>query len=101
MPFVAIHKETGERVDITELEDPRAELKSGEYVCQLCGAPLLIKAGLIVIAHFAHYAGECQSDYKAHPESPEHRFAKHELKRILKAQFAGHSEATIQLEVPI
>jgi hypothetical protein len=69
MPFIAIRKETRERIDITTIANPRAVLKSGECLCQLCGAPMIVKAGLVRQHHFAHI-GQCSSDYQSHPESP-------------------------------
>ena len=75
MPFVALHRETRERIDITRIENPRVVLKSGNCICQLCDSPMIIKAGQIMRAHFAHNAA-CPSDYASHPESPEHREAK-------------------------
>lgn len=75
MPFVALRKDTQERIDITKIEKPYLELKSGDCVCQLCGEPLIVRCGLIRQAHFAHYSA-CVSEYKFHPESPEHMAGK-------------------------
>jgi len=100
MPFVAKHKETGERIDITRIENPRAVLRSGDCVCQLCGEPMIIKAGLIVSPHFAHYA-RCESDYRFQPETAEHRRAKRELAEKLRETFAEYTDAEIELEMPI
>lgn len=100
MPFVAIHAETEERIDITEIENPREVLRSGDCVCQLCGEPLIVKAGLIVTPHFAHYA-ECTSDYQSHPETPAHREAKRLLRQYLRDEFAEYANAKIEIEVPI
>lgn len=100
MPFIAIHAATKERIDITRIENPRASLKSGECLCQLCSEPMIVKAGLIVRPHFAHYA-QCGSEYRFHPESPEHRLAKRELSRILREQFVEYTDALIEYEVPI
>ncbi len=36
MPFVAKRKGTGERIDITLIENPRGVLKQGECICQVC-----------------------------------------------------------------
>jgi len=56
MPFVALHKETKARIDITAVNNPRQFLKSGDCICQLCGEPMIVKAGEILQAHFAHHA---------------------------------------------
>jgi competence protein CoiA len=101
MPFIALHRETKQKIDISEIENPRAVLKSGDWVCQLCNKPLIIKAGFIVAAHFAHYAGECTSDYKAHPESPEHRFAKKKLATLLTEKMGEYSDAFVDYEVRV
>lgn len=100
MPFVARQRETGERIDITRVANPRAELRSGGCVCQLCGAPLIIKAGLVRRAHFAHYA-ECTSDYAAHPETPEHLEAKALLREYLGQYYAEYRAAIFEFEVPL
>ena len=71
MPFIALDKTTKERIDITKIANPRAELKSGDVICQLCETPMIVKAGLIKRPYFAHYA-RCESDYEQHPESEEH-----------------------------
>ena len=102
MAFVALDKESRKRIDITEIENPRITLKSGECICQLCGAPLMIKAGLVIRPHFAHYSSaECASGFIHHPESPEHREAKAALCAYLKTEYAEYSSATIEKEVAI
>lgn len=100
MPFVALDKSTKERIDITKIENPRSILKSGEVICQLCESPMIVKAGLIVRPHFAHYA-QCESDYEHHPESPEHLLGKELISNSLKAHFPDYADADIQLEVKI
>jgi competence CoiA-like predicted nuclease len=86
MPFIAIRKATGERIDITTIENPRAVLKSGECLCQLCCAPMILKAGLVRQHHFAH-AGRCIDAYQSHPESPAHQDAKRYLATHLREWF--------------
>jgi competence CoiA-like predicted nuclease len=100
MPFIAIRKATGERIDITAIEYPRAALTSGECLCQLCGAPMIVKAGLVRQHHFAH-AGRCTSDYQSHPESPAHREAKRYLVTHLREWFKEYENTRIAYEVPI
>lgn len=102
MPFVALRKDTRERVDITEIENPRLTLRSGDCVCQLCDKPLIVKAGLVIRSHFAHYSeSDCDTDYKYHPESPEHREAKIKLVEFLKTTYAEYTTAKLEKEVPI
>ena len=100
MPFVAKRKGTGERVDITLMENPRGVLKPGECICQVCGMPMIVKAGLVRQHHFAH-VGRCSSDYQSHPESPAHQDAKRFLAANLHEQFREYANTTIEYEVPI
>jgi competence CoiA-like predicted nuclease len=100
MPFVAKHKDSGERIDITQLEQPKAVLKSGDCVCQLCGEPLIVKDGWINQAHFAHYVA-CASDYEHKPESPEHHSGKLAMVTLLRARNQEYADAVIELEVCI
>lgn len=100
MPFIARHKVTKRRIDITAFEYPRQELKIGEYVCQFCENPMIIKAGMIKRPHFAHRS-TCTSPYAANPESMEHLEAKEFLKRTLPIRFTEYKDARIEYEVPI
>ncbi len=102
MPFVALRKDTRERVDITEIDNPRLILHSGDCVCQLCEKPLILKAGFIVRPHFAHYSeSDCDTEYKSHPETPEHREAKIKLVEFLKSTYIEYTSAKLEKEVPI
>jgi competence protein CoiA len=102
MSFIAIRKSDGTRIDITQIDQPRKMLPKDDIVCQLCGKPMIIKAGIIVRAHFAHLAdAECDTDYRTNPETPEHRQAKIELVRLLKETLEEYSTADLSLEVPI
>jgi competence CoiA-like predicted nuclease len=100
MPFVALHKETKARIDITAINNPRQFLKSGDCICQLCGESMIVKAGEILQAHFAHHAA-CTTEYESQPESPEHRAAKKYLAEHLVEEFPEYAGATIEYEVPI
>jgi competence CoiA-like predicted nuclease len=99
MPFIARNLE-GERIDITQIEFPRTVLKSGEVFCQNCGKPLIVKAGHIRRAHFAHYS-ECDGRYDCHPESEAHLKAKEFLRENLAREFKTYSACQFELEVPI
>lgn len=100
MPFIALQKDTKDRIDITTLDNPRLVLKSGECVCQLCGAPMTIIAGQIRVAHFRHMAA-CPTEYASHPESPQHREAKKFLALHLRTAYAEYTTADIEYEVPV
>ena len=100
MPFIAVQKATGERIDITTIENPRAALTSGECLCQLCEAPMIVKAGLVRQHHFAH-TGRCTSGYQSYPESPAHREAKRYLATHLCEWFKEYAHTHIAYEVPI
>jgi len=101
MPFVAKHRDTNERVDITQIQNPRGVLEKGKYICQLCDGDFVIKAGLIKAAHFAHKV-ICLSDWNYHPESIEHLIAKREIAIYLRSRPDYNIEGIhIELEVPI
>jgi competence protein CoiA len=101
MPFVALHKETKKRIDITTINNPRQVLKAGDCICQLCEKPMIIKAGEVLQAHFAHQSSCPSSEYSSQPESPEHRAAKKYLAEHLVEEFPEYEGATIEYEVPI
>lgn len=103
MGFVAIKKSTGERVDLTQLKNPRShDIKSGDCICQLCGERMIIRAGFVREAHFAHYAQtECRTDYEYHPESRLHLAGKRFVADKLREGIAEYSGATIEFEVKV
>ena len=57
MPFVAIREDEGGRVYIDQYENPRQAFSGIEFYCQDCQAPMTIRMGDIVRAHFAHKPG--------------------------------------------
>lgn len=99
MPFVAKDTETQERIDITHYANPRLELRADQLACQICGARMIIRHGLMVRPHFAHTKA-CPIPYASHPESAEHLAGKAYVSAWLKEQ-PGFEDATIELEVPI
>ncbi len=102
MPFVAKLRSGGERIDITRVERPREMLPAGDIICQLCGEAMIVKAGFVVRAHFAHRPGSvCASQWDAHPESPEHRLGKLLIAERLREELADSTAARIEYEVPI
>ena len=100
MPFIAKRWGTDERIDITTIEFPRAVLELVRCVCQICGANMIIKAGMIRQHHFAHVAA-CSEEYGSHPESSAHRNAKLFLATHLREQFQEYTDVVIEYEVPI
>lgn len=106
MPFIAKVLPSGERIDITQHSVPqlKASYAPGQFTCQLCGQPLSIRQehlrnGSVVSPHFFH-TKECVSDFDAHPESAEHRFAKVWLRDYLHDLYQIKS-LQIDLEVPV
>ncbi len=104
MPFIAKHKLSGVRIDITTIPNPKAVLNSGDYVCPLCASPLIVRGqhyrqGGIVHSHFAHQS-DCVSEYDAHPESPEHLLGKIFLRERLHGFYDHYATVQIELEVP-
>lgn len=90
MPFVALLKETGERIDITQVEYPKQKYKYVDCVCQLCEAPLRIRGGAYMRNHFAHDPSTpCTTDYTSQLESPHHREAKYFLLERLGGSFSS------------
>lgn len=102
MQLVAIHQETGERVDITQYEKPREIFPFGSLRCQMedCGKLLMIKDGAIMARHLAHEA-VCITSYKSHPESEEHLAGKAFLAERLPVWFSEFTSVKFQLEVPV
>lgn len=105
MPFIAKNKKTGERIDITTLDNPKAIFKAGDCICQLCNSPLNVRSqhfrsGYKIRSHFYH-RGDCDGEFEAHPESPEHLFGKIYLREELRKLYSQWADVEIELEVPI
>lgn len=100
MSLIAKSKTSGKRLDITQIPNPRVTLKANDCVCQLCNAPVILKAGLIKQHHFAHKS-LCTSTYESHPESPAHLAGKRFLSENLRSFFQEYQQTTIEFEVPI
>lgn len=101
MPFIALQKSTGKRIDITTIESPRAELRADDMACPVCGSPMLVKAGLINRAHFAHKPGREDCPYAAYSagETQEHREAKQLIRDHMSDWFSEYGIARPELEV--
>lgn len=105
MSFTARNSETGEMIDITLLENPRAALKPSLMVCRFCGQSLYIQSeylrgDITVRAHFYH-PSECDAPYEGHPESPDHQLGKLEIRRNLMKWYSRWGVPTIEFEVPV
>lgn len=99
MPLVAKHAATGERIDITLYDDPRAQLKAADVVCPECDYPMILKAGLIKIAHFAHKPG---SDCKyGVGESQDHMMLKNYLIQWFRSEASEQYVSDVQPEYVI
>lgn len=100
MPFVAVTKSTGNRVNILDYQNPRLDLLSSDLSCPLCGEEMIIVAGAHRISHFRHKV-VCSSDFQSHPESPEHLQAKIDIVDLLRNTLGEYTDASIDMEVPI
>lgn len=104
MPFVAMYKDDQgkmKRVDITRFRNPKSELYGKEIVCQACGAPMIVKAGMLVRPHFAHkadYNRDCAYNNGGGGESYEHLIAKQALVDLLSKR-DDYTRAKIYYEV--
>ena len=101
MPFIAKHKTTGERIDITRLENPRSVLGASDVVCPICDHAMTIKAGAIKRHHFAHMPGREDCPYAIYSagETQEHRDAKELLRSEMSQMFGEYTDAVGELEV--
>ncbi len=97
MPLVAKDSNTGARIDITQLDNPRLSLKSRDMCCPYCDQTVFVVGGKFVCWHFRHkvLTPGCPSS----GETPEHLAAKAHLRNILKDIFDDYTDAAIDLEV--
>lgn len=87
MPLVAHDGQTGQRIDITLYKNPRVELPTSNIVCPECNSPMVLKAGVIKMAHFAHKPGS-NCSYGC-GESLEHMTAKRMVATWLRGEMSG------------
>lgn len=87
MPLVAHDGQTGQRIDITLYKNPRAELPTSNIVCPECSFPMVLKAGVVKMAHFAHKPGSNCSYGRG--ETPEHMAAKRMVASWLRSEMTG------------
>lgn len=98
MPFIALNKDTKDRIDITTIDEPRLTIPKGSVICQLCEQPMIIKAGQVIQAHFAHKVS-CTSDYEHKPESAEHLKGKEVVMELLRKEYEKVGDVLIEYEV--
>lgn len=101
MPLIAKRKGTDERIDITMLDLPHEILQANEYVCQICGATLIINAGRAQRQRYFAHVAACTNTYQSHTESSAHRAAKQFLAAYLQKLFKVSPGTSVEYEVPI
>ena len=106
MPFVALHKDSGTRVCILDIENPRIELRHDEFACQSCGETLIVTGGFMrgnahVRPYFRHKT-LCDGKYDSHPESAEHLAVKQYVARHVHFWYGVNSQnIEVNYEYPI
>lgn len=102
MPFIAVRKDVGERVYLNKFDNPKEALAGVEFECQDCNAPMIIRMGDIVRAHFAHKPGYEDRDcwFRSAGETEAHLSAKQSIAAALvrSEYFRG---AKVELEYRI
>lgn len=102
MPFIGLHKETQERIDIRRYDNAKLLFASDAFICPYCKAPLTIRRNhrrnrFYVKSHFVHI-GECAYEYHL-PESIEHLAAKQYIFNEKTKEFGDR--ANVIVEYPI
>ena len=102
MPFVAIREDGGGRVYIDQYENPRQALSGVEFYCQDCQAPMTIRMGDIVRAHFAHKPGyeDRPCWFRTSGETEAHMASKRGIAAAL-ARSPFFASGHIEVEYPI
>ncbi|GHO59257.1 competence protein CoiA [Ktedonobacter robiniae] len=95
MSFIALRKDTGERVDITRYPPKKEALKHVELLCQECAGILRVREGDVRVAHFAHLPG---AHCEAAGESQEHKNGKIYLRDHLINIFPEYAGAVFDFE---
>ena len=98
MPFIALDKNTAERVDITKYKEPKKELSAFDLVCQDCHTAMYIRHTINVSAHFAHHPRTDGERCLSAGESPAHMEAKKAMALRMRALYP---EARHELEFSI
>ena len=96
MSFIALRKDTRERVDITHYPSPKKEaLGHVVLLCQECEGVLRVREGDVRVAHFAHLPG---THCEAAGESQEHKNGKLYVRDHLTAIFPEYAGAVFDFE---
>ncbi len=96
MSFIALRKDTRERVDITHYPSHKKEaLKHIVLLCQQCEGVLHVREGDVRLAHFAHLPG---AHCGAAGESQEHKNGKMYLRDHLMDIFPEYAGAVFDFE---
>jgi len=98
MPLVALHAESGDRVNIltTSAGKVRRDYPKGSLLCPYCKTLMIPVGSYSRQEHFRHAAQCTHPDSK--PESPEHLSAKQILFRNLTELYANYPDVEIKLE---
>ena len=97
--MTAKRRSTGEVICVLDFEDPRRELQVDDLICPFCGERMILRAGPLRAAHFAHLR-RCPREGWHERETPEHRAFKEAVWRYLKRD-PYWREGKVELEVPI
>lgn len=100
MPFIAIGKNSGERIVVTKLADPRSFVKGREFKCQLCEKKMFLRGGCKTSFHFYHSSG-CHSNYSTNPETPQHIAGKSYIAEEFLPLFHEYADFRPEYEVPV
>lgn len=98
MPFVAMQRSTGRRIDITRVANPAKDIDRTDIVCPHCEARMTVVSGAVVVSHFRHVV-TCTSPMNQHGETIEHLIGKRYVADYLRGYHG--TTATIDFEVPI
>lgn len=99
MPLTAKRRSTGEVICVLDYEAPRRDLPADDLVCPFCEEPVILRAGPLRAAHFAHLR-RCTYEGWYERETPEHRAFKEAVWRYLNRS-PFWQEGRVELEVPI
>lgn len=104
MPFIGHDTENNRRVNILDYDSPRESFKRGQIICRYCKEEMVIRGNShssVPKIHFMHLSNECKSEYKHHPESPEHLYFKELLAKDLAKDLKEYQSAKVEIECPV
>lgn len=100
MPFISQKVINKERVDITEYEDPKDQLRGIELECRFCNTRMFIRKSAKGTFHFYHKRS-CTSKYNSHPESPEHLAGKKFIANYITPKLVEYADFSPLYEEPL